>query len=48
MNKRTINLTLTPEQQAQIEKATGQQVIAVTLQAETLEQRVAPGVRIPN
>jgi Spy/CpxP family protein refolding chaperone len=41
----TIQITLTPEQKAQIQQATGKQVTALKLQ--TLEERCAPAL-IPN
>ena len=42
----TVKISLTTEQQAQIRQMTGQQVAAVTLKAESLEARVAPGISI--
>ena len=38
-----IQITLTAEQQGQIQQATGRQVVYVTLKPESLEARVAPG-----
>jgi hypothetical protein len=41
---RNIKIELTPEQQAQINTATGQKVEALALKPEALETRVAPGI----
>ena len=46
MKQPIIQIELTPEQQAQIQQATGSRMTAVELKAETLEQRVAPGTKI--
>jgi len=42
MNTDHLRIELTKEQQDQIKEATGQQVDAVELSVEELEQRVAP------
>jgi len=42
MNTDHVRIELTKEQQDQIKEATGQQVDAVELSVEELEQRVAP------
>jgi hypothetical protein len=41
-SKPTIQIALTPEQQAQIQQATGKQVVSLKLEA--LEERLAPGL----
>jgi hypothetical protein len=41
----TVKITLTPEQQAQVEEATGKSVRAAELNAEALETRAAPGIQ---
>jgi hypothetical protein len=38
----SIRLTLTPEQQEQIRKATGKEAEALELSVEELEERIAP------
>jgi hypothetical protein len=40
----TVKITLTPEQQAQIEQATGKPATRLQLKLEALEERLAPGV----
>lgn len=42
MSQKSIKLTLTPEQKAQLKSATGQDADAVELQVEELEDRIAP------
>jgi hypothetical protein len=42
--KPAIRIELTPEQKEQIRKATGKEVTAVKLQADVLEERIAPGL----
>ena len=42
-----LRITLTPEQRAQVEKATGKTAEAIELSAEELEQRIAPGKLTP-
>jgi hypothetical protein len=39
----TLKITLTPEQQAQIQQATGQPVATLQLQLDPVEPRLAPG-----
>ena len=43
-----LKIELTPEQQAQIQQASGRKLVVVELRPETLEQRVAPGVHVAN
>ena len=42
-----LRITLTPDQRAQVEKATGKSAEAIELSAEELEQRIAPGKLFP-
>jgi hypothetical protein len=42
-----LRITLTPDQRAQVEKATGKSAEAIELSAEELEQRIAPGKLTP-
>ena len=42
MDKKNIKIVLTPEQKSQLEKSTGKSVDALELNAEELEQRIAP------
>ena len=42
--KSTIKIELTPEQKEQIRKLTGQEVPAVRLALQQLEERLAPGL----
>jgi hypothetical protein len=42
----SIQLTLTPEQQEQIRKATGKLTDTLELSIEELEERIAPGYRM--
>jgi uncharacterized small protein (DUF1192 family) len=42
MSKDQIRIELTPEQQAQVRKATGKDAEAVELSVEELEERIAP------
>ena len=41
-NQKNIKIVLTPEQKTQLEKSTGKSVDAIELNAEELEQRIAP------
>jgi hypothetical protein len=40
-------LTLTPEQQAMVRKATGKNAAAIELTVQELEQRIAPSAVLP-
>jgi hypothetical protein len=42
--KPSVKIVLTPEQQAQVQAATGKPVQALTLKLEELETRLAPGI----
>jgi hypothetical protein len=42
-----LRITLTPDQRAQVEKATGKSAEAIELSAEELEQRIAPQQLFP-
>jgi hypothetical protein len=46
--KAPIRIELTSEQKEQIKQATGQEVVAVELAPESLEERVAPGISTQN
>jgi hypothetical protein len=41
-------LTLTPEQQAMVRKATGKNAASLELSVQELEQRIAPSTIIPS
>lgn len=47
MSKDQIRIELTPEQKAQVQKATGKNAEAVELSVEELEERIAPSTVIP-
>ena len=42
MENKNIRIVLTPEQKSQLEKSTGKSVDSIELNAEELEQRIAP------
>ena len=42
MEKKNIKIVLTPEQKSQLEQSTGKSVDSIELNAEELEQRIAP------
>jgi hypothetical protein len=44
MSKDQIRIELTPEQKAQVRKATGKNAEAVELSVEELEERIAPAI----
>jgi hypothetical protein len=47
MNARpTVKIELTPEQQAEIRRVTGQEVPAVQLAVEAIEERVLPALTL--
>ncbi len=46
-DKKHLRITLTPDQKAQVQNATGKSAEAIELSVEELEQRIAPGLAIP-
>jgi hypothetical protein len=45
--KDPVRIKLTPEQQAEVRKATGKNAEALELSVQELEERIAPGTIIP-